>query len=221
MSEPEQPVIPAACRAALPLFPLPNAQLFPGALLPLHVFEPRYRAMLPWCLEHERAIGIATLRPGYEADYHGAPPVHEVLGVGLVIAAEELDDGRWNCIVRGVERARLVGELTTTQPFRLGTVAPLASRPVDPEHPLVGRLHGLVAQIAEDNPPARNALTLLVANTPDPGELCDVVSHNLVQDVAQRQALLEALDVAARLSLCCDALARLILEADGPPDTLH
>ena len=92
----------------VPVFPLPNVVLFPGVVCPLHVFEPRYREMVTDVLAGERLIALALLRPGWEAEYEGAPAVHEVACVGRVAAAEPLRDGRFNILVQGEERVRIL-----------------------------------------------------------------------------------------------------------------
>ena len=88
---------------ALPLFPLPNVVLFPGVLLPLHIFEPRYRAMTADVLASDRRIGIVLLRAGWKDDYEGRPPIHEVGTAGVIEHSARLDDGRYNIVLRGVE----------------------------------------------------------------------------------------------------------------------
>ena len=86
------PVLPPL----LPLFPLPNVVLFPRMPLALHVFEPRYRAMVSDALESHRAIGMVLLKPGWEADYEGRPPVYPVGCAGLIERCEKLADGRYD-----------------------------------------------------------------------------------------------------------------------------
>ena len=81
VSETFEPPDPNAL-AALPIFPLPNCVLLPGGLLPLHVFEPRYRELTRDCLSGTQLMAIARLRPGYEQTYYGRPPVYERCGVG-------------------------------------------------------------------------------------------------------------------------------------------
>src|SRR5450432_2501998 len=87
---------------ALAVFPLPDLVLFPGTLLPLHIFEPRYREMITHVLGGSRVLAVARLRPGFEETYQDRPPVFELCGVGYVVAAEPLEDGRWNIMLRGV-----------------------------------------------------------------------------------------------------------------------
>ena len=94
----------------IPLFPLPNAVLFPNVFLPLHIFEPRYRQMVAEALEGDRIIGMALLRPGWEADYEGRPPIYPIGCAGLITFAERHKDGRYNIVLRGLEKFRVVEE---------------------------------------------------------------------------------------------------------------
>src|ERR1700674_5551819 len=96
--------------AEIPLFPLPNVVLFPAALLPLHIFEPRYRAMVSDALEGERLIGMVMLCPGWETNYEGTPPVYPVGCAGFITHADRLPDGRYNIVLRGLEKFRIVHE---------------------------------------------------------------------------------------------------------------
>lgn len=96
--------------STLPLFPLPSVVLFPGVFLPLHIFEARYRQMVRDALAGERMIGMVLLKPGYEADYEGRPSIYDVGTAGLITHAERLSDGRFNIILRGIDKFRIVGE---------------------------------------------------------------------------------------------------------------
>lgn len=105
----------------LPLFPLPRSVLLPGGLLPLHVFEPRYRKLVEDALAGERLLGLALLKPGYEASYHAAPDIEPWVGIGRLLAEERLDDGRYNVLVLGVARGRVTEE-DRTGPYRIASV---------------------------------------------------------------------------------------------------
>ena len=83
---------------SIPLFPLPNVVLFPTVSLPLHIFEPRYRDMVADALDGDRIIGMALLRPGWEANYEGRPPIYPVGCAGLITHSERLPDGRYNIV---------------------------------------------------------------------------------------------------------------------------
>jgi uncharacterized protein len=100
------PVLPPL----LPLFPLPNVVLFPRMPLPLHVFEPRYREMVAEVLESHRAIGMVLLKPGWEADYYGRPPIYPIGCAGLIERCERFEDGRYNMLLKGVARFRVEDE---------------------------------------------------------------------------------------------------------------
>jgi uncharacterized protein len=105
----------------LPLFPLPNLVFFPRTRLPLHIFEPRYRQMITDALETDKRFGIVLLQPGWEADYFGAPPIHRYGTVGTIEQAVPLDDGRYNILVHGDVRFRVLDEVGST-PYRTARV---------------------------------------------------------------------------------------------------
>src|SRR5947208_11484422 len=83
------------------LFPLPNLVLFPRVVQPLHVFEPRYRQLMADALDTDRLIAMALLRPGWEADYEKAPPLHPTVCLGRIQQEERLGDGRYNFLLQG------------------------------------------------------------------------------------------------------------------------
>ena len=94
----------------IPIFPLPNVVLFPNVFLPLHIFEPRYRQMVDDALKGDRIIGMVLLRPGWEGDYEGRPPVYPIGCAGVITHAERLAEGRFNIVLRGMEKFRVVDE---------------------------------------------------------------------------------------------------------------
>src|SRR6185295_15115312 len=96
--------------STIPLFPLPNVVLFPNVCLPLHIFEPRYREMTEEALAGDRMIGMVLLRPGWERNYEGRPPVFSVGCSGVITHYNKLDDGRYNIVLRGIERFSIVDE---------------------------------------------------------------------------------------------------------------
>jgi hypothetical protein len=102
----------------IPIFPLEVTMLFPGVSRPLHVFEPRYRAMVADALKGDRIIGMTTLRPGYEADYAGRPPIYEIGCAGVITDVEELPGGRFNIVLRGLVKFRVASE-DNSRPYRL------------------------------------------------------------------------------------------------------
>ena len=100
-----------ARRQGIPIFPLPNGVLFPRAPLGLHVFEPRYRRMTEDVLASDSLMAVALLKPGWERDYYGTPPVHPVACAGVVEEHRRLPDGRFNIRLRGLRRIEILGFL--------------------------------------------------------------------------------------------------------------
>jgi Lon protease-like protein len=114
-------------KVKISIFPLPGVVLLPGTLLPLHVFEPRYRAMVADALEGDRRIGMAMLKPGREVSDE-PPPVLPIGGAGRIVESEELPDGRYNIVIEGEFRYRIVDE-TPPAPYRVAKVDLLATTP--------------------------------------------------------------------------------------------
>src|SRR5262249_21069160 len=110
------------------LFPLPEVVLLPGTLLPLHIFEPRYRAMVADSLEGDRLIGMAMLKPGWE-EGGDAPGIHEIGGAGEIVESEKLPAGRYNILLEGRFRYRVLHEQDGSAPYRIADVEEIASIP--------------------------------------------------------------------------------------------
>src|SRR3954452_16656746 len=116
--------------AAVPLFPLPNVGLLPHAVLPLHIFEERDKKMTADVLRGHKQIAMALLLPGWEKDYYGRPPIQPVVCVGTILSHERLADGRYNFLLRGHTRARIVRELHTDT-YRQAELEPLPDTDAD------------------------------------------------------------------------------------------
>lgn len=203
----------------LPIFPLPEVVLFPGAVLPLHVFEPRYLAMLELVLRTDRRMGIAALAPGWEPLYFGAPPLLDVFGLGEVIRHEPAPDGRANILLRGLSRLRLVRELRTPVAFRIVEAERVddilsSAAELRVANDLVA-IRQLVAAFVSKLPRgAQPDLSALFAPTPKPGALVDRIAAAIPAPPQVRQALFELIDVEARSSRLCELLSAL---ATGEP----
>jgi hypothetical protein len=114
----------------IPIFPLPNVVLFPNVFLPLHIFEARYRQMVDAALNGDRIIGMVLLRPGWEGDYEGRPPVYPIGCAGVITHAERLPDGRFNIVLRGMEKFRIASE-DTGELYRVASVTPVPEPPAE------------------------------------------------------------------------------------------
>ena len=202
------------------LFPLPNLVLFPHVMQPLHIFEQRYRQMTRDALEGDRLLALVLLRPGWEADYDGRPAVHPVACVGRIVADQRLEDGRFNLLVRGLSRVRLVEELAAGKLYRSARVEVLADvPPADAEEgrhmrqELVERAPGWFPAKAE----ILEQLHKLLASDLPLGALCDIIGFALALDVEVKQELLEEPQVERRAR----RLLTLLQPAEGrrfPPE---
>ncbi len=188
----------------VPIFPLPNAVLFPKTLMPLHVFEERYRRMTREAIKGDGQIAIVLLREGWEADYDNAPAVHDVLCVGRIENYEELDGGKYNIVLAGVHRARLIREVQRF-PYRLAEVEPLDDTAADElQGDIIGRrnhLGGLFTRFTELAMEGKHRVVELV---PQLGfeALVNMVASTLNLPAEEKQMLLEMDDVVLR----CDSL---------------
>jgi Lon protease-like protein len=205
---------PDEALASLPIFPLPNCVLLPGGLLPLHVFEPRYRELTRDCLAGNQLMGIARLRPGYEQTYYGRPPVYERCGVGRIICSEELPDGRFALLLRGIARAEIARELPAAdRSYRLVEARVLADanceRGVeDFQRKLIMLCDRLAEVIDQGGPQLRD----LARAHHEPGACADAVAAALVMDADARQELLEACDPMVRLQRTLGHVSRMLCE---------
>jgi Lon protease-like protein len=201
----------------LPIFPLPDQTFFPRTFLPLHIFEARYRAMISDCLGRDRRLAIARLRPGYEANYEGRPPVDEVVGVGKIVRCERLPTGRFNLLLQGECRARIEREIPADTLYRLVHATVLAD--VGADRPGVSALTQGVKerclQILEAVGRTRREMSESLDAVRSPGELCDQVASAVLPTPSVRQELLEELDVERRLERLTVALDRLLRQLTG------
>ncbi len=180
---------------------LPEAHLFPNSLLPLYIFEPRYREMLTWSLQQDRMFCIAPMKPGV-SEARTTDDFHHVVGLGLVRACVGRDDGTSNLILQGLARMRIVGFLQDA-PFRIAELRELTSRPAPPEESeeLTARLLEVSEKYlaGEEKLPAQ--LERQLEQIDDPSVLADVLAHACVRDAGERQAIFEELDVAKRVTM--------------------
>lgn len=194
----------------IPVFPLPNVVLFPNVFLPLHIFEPRYRQMVEDALNGDRIIGMVLLRPGWERDYDGRPPVYRVGCAGVITHAERLADGRFNIVLRGMEKFRITGE-DTTKAYRVATVEPVpepAAESVRAEmQPQRRRLEALLVPQPEGQPDPK------VPSSMADEELVNALAQYLEFEPVEKQALLERDGVLNRCRSLIELLEMKVLVA--------
>jgi Lon protease-like protein len=175
----------------IPIFPLEVTMLFPGVSRSLHIFEPRYRAMVADALKGDRIIGMTTLKPGFEADYAGRPPIYEIGCAGVITDVEELPGGRFNIVIRGVAKFRVTRE-EDSRAYRLAHVdeVPEVLDEADKAvlHKQRLRLEALVTKGSD---------TKIPPETPDEA-VVNWLAQYLHMTHAQRQNLLELTSVLLR-----------------------
>ena len=202
-----------------PLFPLPNVVLFPRALLPLHVFEPRYRTMMADLLDGGQTLVISLLKPGWETDYYGSPDVHSLACVGRVVQHQKLADGRYNIVVQGEEKVFLE-RFEREQPYRIARVRRV------PEDVAWGHLPGaggMASQLTELYRRAHQrrgtALDLeqILGPHVSPETVVNTIAMNVDAEPETRQRLLEL----ESLELRFHALHQILRESTRTQDVIE
>lgn len=188
--------LPEVC----PVMFLPGLVLLPHVLLPLFIFEPRYRAMLAHALAGDRMFCVATLAPGVE-EVEGSGDYQHVCGLGLVRACVGREDGTSHLILQGLARVELQG-FVQEQPFKIATVRELPESGGGSEtcRALAEKLRQVCAWLTPGSGERRKLeeqLTQLV----EPAMLADVMAHTFLRDAARQQEVLLELDVEDRLRL--------------------
>jgi uncharacterized protein len=213
----------------IPLFPLPGVVLFPGTVLPLRVFEPRYVELLKDVLAAEQLIGMAQLKPASFTQSNPAgpftpPPIYDVLGVGRVVASQELDDGTWHIALLGQARCRIECE-APYEPYRIARVTTL--RDTSPEAKLakaeLARLRAKMIKSAAalatttfENEAAEQFQAALKERR-DIGAMTDLLASIFIHEAALRQKLLEINDVLSRARILTAIVETLLGRAEPKP----
>jgi len=204
----------------LPIFPLPGAVLLPHGLVPLHIFEPRYRKMTRDCADGLRVLALANI-PDDRAAAEKPPRVAPIVGVGVLARMDALPDGRFNIVLRGILRARIEEELVSREPYRLVRAVALDSTVGASAAAKASDLKRVVLALsAALRNEESQALAQLASRAADPGDLADIVAGALLPSPRERQAVLDALDVGDRLDMVTQAaaaaLARTASSAEAP-----
>ena len=185
----------------VPVMVLPGAMLFPQALLPLYIFEERYREMLAHSLAGSRMFCVAMVKPGVE-EVSGPRDFFQVAGCGLIRACVGQEDGTSNLILQGLGRVRFTG-WSQERPFRIAEIVALESedvRSVESEA-LAAKVVELCQQFKEVGAQNSDQLDTFLSHLSDPDMLADLVAHKFIGNPFQRQKLLEETSVPSRLRL--------------------
>lgn len=193
--------------SAVPLFPLPNVVLFPRAVLPLHIFEERYKEMTADILRGNGQIAMALLKSGWEKCYYQQPAIEPVVCAGRIVSHEKLSDGTYNFLLEGVLRARIVREFDG-KPYRVAELESLPETPVLEvdldEH------RRRISALFDQDPLASTGISeqfrRLIRGPIPTAQIADLVAFNFIEDVRLRQSLLAETDVRRRVARTIKAL---------------
>lgn len=198
----------------VPLFPLPGVVLFPRAVLPLHIFEDRYRAMTADVLAGDKILAMALLKPGWEKSYYGRPAIEPVVCVGRILSHEKLPDGKYNFLLQGAQRARVIREHAADNPtsYRSAELQPLEETPaleIDLEDER-RRLHELFTSTPLGGIGAGRQFRQIVKAPLPTAVVADLAAFTFLEDVPLKQSLLEDVDVRRRVGRTLAALQQVV-----------
>jgi uncharacterized protein len=208
------------------LFPLPNLVVFPHVMQPLHIFEPRYRAMLEEALAGDQLITMAVLASGWENDYEGRPAVFPSACLCKVVTHQQTDEGKYNVLILGMKRVEIVEELPATKLFREAQVRlrhddytdESASDREARQQELFDRFKRALPAKAEIN----DQLEQLLGKHVPLGMLTDLVAYALDIGIDRKVALLAEANVDRRADVLLQCVAELDeghgARATFPPD---
>jgi ATP-dependent Lon protease len=197
----------------VPVMTLPNVAFFPQALLPLHIFEARYRHMLRDVLASNRIFAVAGLNQQQLGQPGTIEPQHRVVGIGIIRACQKNDNGTSNLLLQGLCRAE-IDSIVADTPYRRIRIRALTSEPgaSAEENQRVraelARLINLKLKLAATR---ASEFTSFLKTVADPETFIDIAAFNLCENPALKQTLLETLDVHRRFELFNRAL-RLDIE---------
>jgi len=203
----QQPASPATVPAEIPLFPLPETSLFPGVSRPFLIYEPRYREMIADAMKGNKIIGMVRLRPGFEKDYEGRPPIYGIGCAGTIEEYEQLPDGRYVILLRGLTTFRIVNEdgapSGARKPYRLARIEAVPELLKDEDRLALSTLRNRIEKLLV-------TLLPLGVDPPDASleddEFVNIVAQNFGMPEATRQELLERNRVIERARALADLL---------------
>ncbi len=206
--------LPADFSGVVRLFPLPNLVLFPHVVQPLHIFEPRYCEMLLESLSSDRLITMATLKPGWELNSSGLPPISEVVCIGQIISHAPTPEERHNILLIGLSRARIVEELEVQRPFRMATV-----ELIEDVYPTVGAAERMKLQqnlleiyrrFVPEGTLAKESFQQMLSSQMSLGMLTDLIGFTMPLPLPIKEQLLGTANVDARARILLHCLGQMV-----------
>ena len=195
----------------IPIFPLPSVVLFPSVFLPLHIFEPRYKAMVSDALSGDRIIGMVLLRPGWEPNYEGRPATYPVGCAGLITFSEQHSDGRYNIVLRGLEKFRIEGE-DDSLGYRLARVESIMEEPTPADRAIIREERRRLEALLVPQPQGRGVDPKVPPSMADE-DLVNALAQYLDLEPVEKQALLERDGLVERCRSLIDLLEMKVITA--------
>jgi len=190
----------ASFSGTVPLFPLSTVVFFPNTLLPLHVFEPRYKQMVQDVSASERIIGMALLKPGWESNYHGNPEVYDVVGMGRIVSSETFEDGRINIVLYGLKRVKIL-EIMKESPYRIARVEIVENTRCASEEIYRSRIEDLIMKWNFGLDEKRKSHRINISTKIPLESLTDALATLIFSNVFEKQSLLEEPSVQRRAEI--------------------
>ena len=195
------------------LFPLPDLVLFPGVIQALHIFEQRYREMLKDALANDGLIAMSLLKSKWESCADSTPTIHSTVCIGRVVTHTELEDGRYNLLLLGVRRAKIVREIPTEKSYRMAEVTPIEDDlgQLSQVEAMRGEIqNGFLKLAKNDSYIDQESIDRLMTSEISMSQLLDLISFSIDLDPAQKQQILEAHQLSARAALLSKHLTQMV-----------
>lgn len=187
----------------IPLFPLENVVLLPEVVVPLHVFEPRYRQLTATALAGDRRIGMIAVQPEHAHEMAGNPPLYAVGCAGFVTEHRRLPDGRYHLLLQGTHRFRVLEELPPEgeRLYRIAEAEVLVDEAGDPERAraLHEQVIDLLVRLSERALAPGQAIDVAKLRALEPAQFANAVSQSVNLVAREKQSLLEAPSISERL----------------------
>lgn len=187
----------------VPVMTLPDTVFFPQSLLPLHIFEPRYRKMLRDVLSNDRMFAVTVRDDAEDDDFENFEPPCQVATVGVIRACRKNDDNTSNVLLQGLSRIR-VEKIVSEAPYRSIEIDPLMSVPGKKRDKLLhlkGRLLGYIGVKQRLGWPISREVFSYLKSIDEPDVVADIAAFSVLDDQKLKQELLETLDTSRRLEL--------------------
>jgi len=187
-----------------PIYPLSQTVFFPKTKIPLHISEEKYKMMVSDCLVSKGFLGIAHIKDGQEAVVSGLPPVFKILTVGKIIDSEELPDRKYNILIEGIERGKIISEIKN-DPYPMAKITPLndfieVGRKAEVVE-VTKEMFRLTGNFSNILPQYSKIIKKIISSYLHPGIIADMLAFTFVTDNYDKQCILSELNILRRVQL--------------------